>query len=549
MQIVKLFVIILTCTQFYANDIVRELEYIPNDIQKDLIHKRVENSHIKVFIPSIPYAYVGRLTNGSLLRVANTPEGWEFMMATGYEKIDDTTYDFTLRKSVKYQDGTPFNADSVVRNFKKFIKDPFTYTDIHNRLKDIKKIDNYKVRFYLNKPYGMFVHDLVEIYLYSNAYLDKFDLEERVKETGHNPKEAGKYGLGPYYLISGFATGLQQTPTVELKANPYYYEKGMPYIEKLTFYTQLKMDEAVAMALKGELDISPIPFNKKTEVTLSPYSKLVSSYSTNNIAIYFNLMREDGILKDEKVRIALNKAINQKTLLNSVYKKEGVVAPTDSSVNYDDIKLAVKDLKPYGSNISENEKKKLKETLNGIKLKVITQDNFMFLWKGLEYQLSQYGVSLDYVITPSEKEIYAYILTNRDTPRDWDMITWGNDDWYGNHPWNTFFTYRTSSKWSAIDKDEELQLYIDEFFTSTCKSKKFDEVVKKIVHRVYDEAYMLAVPSPNIVLAVNKEVNYTPSKVAVMPLWKAKISKYHWSVRNGKYPRSRMQPMFPRRLK
>ena len=173
----------------------------------------------------------------------------------------------------------------------------------------------------------------------------------------------------------------------------------------------------------------------------------------------------------------------------------------------------------------------------------------MFLWKGIEYQLREYGVTLEYEITSSEKDIYYYLLTNRYLKNDWDMLTWGNDDWYGNHPWTTFFTYRTSSKWSAIDKDEELQVYIEEFFTSTCKSKKFNEVVKKIVHRVYDEAYMLAIPSPNIVLAVNKEVDYTPSKVAVMPLWKTKISKYHWSVRNGKYPKNRMQPMFPRRLK
>jgi hypothetical protein len=213
------------------------------------------------------------------------------------------------------------------------------------------------------------------------------------------------------------------------------------------------------------------------------------------------------------------------------------------------IKKATVALKTHGENLSFKEKEELKKILNGLKLKVLTQDRFMFLWRGIEYQLAQFGVHLEYSITSSEKDIYHNLLTNREFGNGWDILTWGNDDWYGNHPWTTFFTYRTSSQWSAIDEDAVLQRYIDNFFVSTYRSEKFDEVVKKIVHRVYEKAYMLAVPSPNIVLAVNKEVYYTPSKAAIMPLWKTKISKYHWSVREGDYPKNRMQPMFSKVLK
>ena len=325
----------------------------------------------------------------------------------------------------------------------------------------------------------------------------------------------------------------------------------MPYIDNITIYTQLKTTQAVDMALsyEGKLDITPIPFNKKTEATLSKYSKLVTKPSTNNIAIYLNMLKQDGVLKNQKIRVALNRAINQEKLLNFVYKKEGVIAPTSSSVNYMSIKKATVALKTHGTNLSLKEKKELKKILNGLKLKILTQDRFMFLWRGIEYQLAQFGVHLEYSITSSEKDIYHNLLTNREFGNGWDMLTWGNDDWYGNHPWTTFFTYRTSSQWSAIDEDAKLQRYIDDFFVSMYRSDEFDEVVKKIVHRVYEKAYMLAVPSPNIVLAVNKEVYYTPSKVAVMPLWKTKISKYHWSVRKGDYPKRRMQPMLPKVLK
>lgn len=545
---IKLFVLFLICIKLIASDIVQEIKYIPNDIQKDLIHKRVKDSHIKVFIPSLPYSYVSKLINGSLFRLSDNSRGWEYMMATSYKKIDKLTYELTLREDAKFQDGTTFDADSVVKNISLFIKQPFTYTDIHNRLESIKKISKYKVRFHLKKEYGMFFNDLSRINLYSNKYLDKFAW--RGASTGNSMEEPGLYGLGPYILTEGYATGRKQTPIVKLKANHHYYEEGMPYIENITIYTQLKTAEAVNMALdsEGKLDISPIPFNKKTEATLSKYAKLVTTSSTNNITIFFNLLKKDGILKDEKIRKALNKAINQENLLNFVYKKEGKVASTSASSNYDSIKKATKDLKPYGKNLSKAELQKMQKILNGISLKVVTQDRFMFLWKGIEYQLKQFGVKLEYIITTSEKEIYRNLLTNRKEPKQWDILTWGNDDWYGNHPWNVFFTYRTSNKWSAIDKDEILQDYINEFFNYELDSKGFDRYVKKIVTRVYDKAYMFFVPSPNIVLAVNKEVAYKPACVAIMPLWKTKISKYHWSVRKGKYPKDREEPMLPKKV-
>lgn len=549
MPIAKFILMLFLGLQLGANsEIIEPIHYISNNIKNDLIQTRVKNSHIKVFIPSIPYTYVSKLINGTLFRLSDSKRGWEYMMATSYEKIDEYRYDINLRKGVRFQDGTLFNADSVVKNINAFIKQPFTYTDIHNRLKSIEKIDTYKVRFYLKKPYGMFLNDLARINLYSDVYLDKFSWQGKV--TGDNTQEPGKYGLGPYILVEGYATGRAQTPIVQLKANPYYYEKGLPYIENITIYTQLKTSQAVEMVLdnEGKLDISPIPFNKKTEATLSKYAKLVTRPSTNNIAIYFNLMKENGILKNQEIRIALNKAINQNRLLEFVYKKEGKTAPTAASINYPSIGLATKALRPYGENLSDDEIERLKNTLKGVHLKVVTQDRFMFLWKGIEYQLKQFGVSLEYLITTSEKDIYAHLLTNRKNPKDWDILTWGNDDWYGNHPWNTFFAYRTSSQWSAIDKDEVLQRYIDDLFNYDKQSEDFNAIVKKIVYRVYDKAYMLFVPSPNIVLAVNKEVDYIPSGVAIMPLWKVKISKYHWSIRNEHYPKQRKQPMYPQKV-
>ena len=552
--LLSLLIIYLTAS-VYAKEDIATFYYRGDDTHTQLIHTRIEGSHIKVFLPTIPYLYLSKLINGTLVRSSGNINGWEYMLATSYKKIDELTYDFTLRQGVLFQDGTPFNADSVIENFIFFQKDPFVYSDIHKRLKKVTKISDFQVRFHLHKPYGMLLNDLTTINIYSHAYLQKRGWSTGEGSTSNSTQEPGAYGLGPYILVEGFATGRYQTPTIKLKANPYYYEKGLPYIENITLFTELTSKEAIHMALEeeGVLDIAPIPFNKKVETVLSKYARLYTKPSTNNISIYFNMLKPEGKLKDKRIRIALNKAINQKNLLNFVYKKEGYLAPTEASVNYRSLKLATRNLLTWGERreqAGEQEEVELKSILNGLHVKVVTMERFMFLWRGIEHQLQKYGVTLEYTITSSEKEIYEQLLTNRQSPKEWDILTWGNDDWCSNHPWTAFFAYRTSDKWSAIDQDETMQEYIEHFFDLEFQSSAFDAIVKKIVQRAYEEAYMLFVPSPNIVLAVNKEIYYEPSSVLLMPLWRAKLTRFHWSIRGKEtpYPTERHSPMFPLRF-
>ena len=536
----------------YAGEWKNPFYYRSDDTASMLINERVSGSHIKVFLPTMPYLYVSKLVNGTLVRSSGNRQGWEYMMATSYTKIDDLTYEFSLRKGVLFQDGTPFNADSVVENFDYFMKDPVVYSDIHKRLKSVTKVDEHTIRIHLHKPYGLLFSDLTSINLYTSAYLKRYGWSTKEGSTCNSMQAPGPYGLGPYILKQGYATGRFQTPILELKANPNYYEVGLPYIENITIYTELTSKQSVSMALEEEsLDITPIPFNKKVETVLSTYARLYTKPSTHSISIYFNLLKPNSKLKDQNIRIALNKALNQANLLNFVYKKEGELAPTEASVNYRSVKRATEHLQTWGERARQNpeEEKELKKILNGLELDVITMDRFMFLWRGIEHQLKKYGVTLRYTTTPNEKEIYEQLLTNRASPKTWDILTWGNDDWSSNNPWTAFFAYRISDKWSAIDKDDVMQEYIERFFDVEFQSEAFDEVVSKIVKRAYEKAYMLFVPSPNIVLAVNKEVRYEPSSVLMMPLWKAKLTKYHWSIRNNaSYPKEREAPMLPLRF-
>lgn len=529
----------------WANE-YKAIEYKTDDASSIALTQNIPGSHIKVYLPSIPYSYIMRLINGTLVRLDDSEKGWEYFLALKHEKINPITYDFWLREDVKFQDGTLFDADSVVENFNFFQKGPFTYTDIHNTLSRVEKIAPFKIRIHLTKPYGMLLNDLARINLYTSDYLKKYAWSNNI--VGENTKAPGPYGSGPYILTSGYATGLNQSDKLILKANPYYFEKGKPYIETITIYTKLTSDEVIRNITEeeGKLDIAVIPFDKKTEVVNSPYAKLSTVVSTNNISVHMNLMNPRSILQDESIRQALNQAIDQSQLVKFIYKNEGEISPFLLSSNTFYAKeLSSQYIQNPPAFFSEA---KLHQLLANLRLKIVTQDRFLSLWRGIEYQLSRYGVSLEYTITSDETYVLNQLLTNRQNIHEWDMLIWGNDDWYG-HPWSTFFTLYTHNQWSAINIEPVLDKKLQHFFELESGTQEFQTALNDILKYSYQKAYMLSLPSAHVLLALNKEVSFSPSPVAILKLWEAKLTPYHWSIRgNAPLPQTRKAYIFPQRI-
>ena len=494
----------------------------------------VPGSHVKVYIPSLAYIYTSHAINGALLRPADNERGWEYDMATSHSKIDDKTYEFTLRKGVVFQDDTPFNADSVVENMRYFKEKPILFTKIDSVFDHVEKIDDYTVRFYITEKYGQFLNDTIWMQFYSSTYLKKFGWNG--KATCPNLAEPGPYGLGPYILKEGYIEGDRQTPKAVLVANLNYWNKDYPKTETITVYTELDTKMAMEQVFDkdGELDIMPIPFSMKEKAANSSYATLVTAPSTNNIAIHMNLRNGNKKLLDKKVRVALNKAIDQAALLEQCYDREGMLKPTLASPLFPGVKEVVKELRPY-SEIQDPKtiREELKAILNGLTLKVYTQDRFMFIWKGIARDLRKVGVKLEFDITDSEKDIFGQLLTTNagKNTKEWDLLVWGCDDWYYQHPWSAFLVYRTHNYWSTIFPDPVLDGYVDDMFKAEVGTDEFTAVCGKIMHHVYDNAYMLFVPAPNQVLAVNKNVNYKPYKMACMPLWDIMVNSNHWSVK------------------
>ena len=536
--------------------LVTPLELRRDEAPQRVLSGLVPGSHVKVFIPSLPYLYTSHSVNGALIKPSDNERGWEYDMATSHRQIDDTTYEFTLRKGVKFQDGTPFNADAVVLNMEYFKKAPVLYSKIDKVFDRAEKIDDETVRFHLTEKYGSFMNDVIWMQFYTKEYLETNEDPVTGEKVGWNGKancpnlsKPGPYGLGPYILTEGYIEGDRQTSKAVFKANPYYWDKeNYPKVETITVFTELNTEQAKDMALyeEGALDITVVPPEDKVETILAPYSKLVISPSTDNIAIHMNLINGHPRLKDRKVRRALNEALHQQNLLHFVFEDEGRLSPF--SPYYPGVSEVSKTLLPVPRDhdpYAPDTQARLAAVLEGLKLKVLTQDRYRAMWRGIETQLKKVGVELDIEFTTSEKEIFGpLLLTNAgQNKKQWDLLVWGNDDWYFNHPFTAFFVFRTDNVWSTVFPDPTMNGYMEDLFRTGVDEPGFDQVCENIMRRAYDESYMLFVPTPNKVFAVNKEVVFHPYKMACIPLWKIQVTGQHWSVREGPYPETLKRPV------
>lgn len=235
-------------------------------------------------------------------------------LAESWNQIDDRTVEFRLRKGVVSHAGHPLNADDVLVSFgpgrTQNAGDPGhdIFKQYTGEFESVTKIDDYTVRFKKAAPDPLLLLRFTvetSVIICGDSYKAKNSWEEWYRKP---------VGFGPYYV-----SAYKPAEILELKKfNDYYGEKAP--VDTIRYIVIPEMAPRVMGLVSGDYDIitevmpdqfATIERNKDYEVTGGPI---------NNIRILIYDVVASPVLKDPRIRRALNYSIDRELINNTIFK-------------------------------------------------------------------------------------------------------------------------------------------------------------------------------------------------------------------------------------
>lgn len=248
-------------------------------------------------------------------------------LATSWDRIDDMTWRFTLRKGVKFHNGNDFTWEDVKYTYNR-LKEPYPVSEFlafGGMIESVEIVgdDPWTIDIKTTIPVPYFAQNLHQVFI-----MDKESTETRsIGEIGQNP-----IGTGPYKFVEWIKGSY-----LELTANENYWGE-VPSIKnaKITLITE--SSTRLAAIVTGQVDIvQDVPVelfetaekNKDIEVVTRPARR----------AIYLGLRNEPGFpASDVRVRRAMYMAINEEEIIEKVMFGHAFPAaqiPDPPTVGYD----------------------------------------------------------------------------------------------------------------------------------------------------------------------------------------------------------------------
>ncbi|WP_432974950.1 ABC transporter substrate-binding protein [Dactylosporangium sp. CA-233914] len=269
------------------------------------------------------------LVNEDLSSPAGVPKIVPGLATSWTVSPDATTYTFKLRQGVKFTDGTPFDAQAVQFNVRRFTDPSFQYYDkvsaatmglVYADLASFKVIDDYTVEYVFKHP---FLDYLRQIPNSGNAASGIFS-PAALQKYGQDGLAEHPVGTGPFKFqerVRGDHTTLVRNPD---------YWGARPHLDKVIFKPIGDDQSRVAALRSGAVDlISRVP--PDSVATLEKAGFAVPENKNVPQIIYYSFNYTNQYLQDKRVRQAIIHAVDRKTLAEKIYK--GYAEPATSIIN------------------------------------------------------------------------------------------------------------------------------------------------------------------------------------------------------------------------
>lgn len=224
------------------------------------------------------------------------------ILATSWEIApDQSSVTLKLRKGVKFTDGSDFNADVAVWNLQKKMEKKGRGTD---RWSSIDKVDDYTIRINLSRYDNLIMGGLTAT---GGAMISKKTYDEKGEEWCMlNP-----VGTGPF-LFESFKRDVMTT----FNRNPNYWNKALPYLDRLEFnYIKDSMTQVAALRA-GEIDDLGLDTGKML-ADLQNEGFKIESANQGTVVLIPDSKNPDSPFANKKVREAVSYAIDREAIVKA----------------------------------------------------------------------------------------------------------------------------------------------------------------------------------------------------------------------------------------
>ena len=442
--------------------------------------------------------------------IARNPESMKLVggLAESWRTVDDLTWEFKIRKGVKFQNGEPVNAQAVKFSIDRVL-DPAQKSYLRDRFKGITSVqvvDDLTVRLKTEKPNPVLLERLTNLAIVPPAY---------VKEKGDAFIAKNPVGSGPYRFVE-WARGQR----LVVEASPAYWGQ-QPAVKTLVFRPIPEVATAIAEMMAGSVDfIRLVPPDQIPAIEGSGKAYITTAPIIRVIFLNFDVAGRAaaGPTQNIKVREAISHAIDVDGIITHVLGGRGIKLGTvvnPMKFGYD------ASVKPVAYDPAKS-KQLLSEAglASGVKLEFMTYSGSIIASRQVGDAVSGYlnkvgiqtnhqhiediGLSSNLERTGKLKDIY--------------LASWGS--------WSVFdadmilYPRFHSSEAFAYVRDPKLDEWLD-IGRNTVNAGKRMEAYRQVQRYVADNYLVFPMYAQTSVMAVSNKLNYKAASDETIALWRA----------------------------
>lgn len=233
------------------------------------------------------------------------------VLAESWKASDDAmTFEFKLRKGVKFHTGEVMNAASVKKSFERVANpdNKLKRNSLFSNIKEIQTPDDSTVVFKLKEPFGAMLYNFAHP---AGKVIAPSGVDKGKDELARNPK----YGTGPFM----FKEWIANDHIAVTKFDGYWNQAGAAKVTGITFKPITESGTRVNGLKAGDLDfVLPLPGVDAQALANDAKVKVNSAPSIYSFYMAMNVTKKP--FSDIKVRQALNLAIDREALRKGVLR-------------------------------------------------------------------------------------------------------------------------------------------------------------------------------------------------------------------------------------